>query len=103
MSKGLLTQFLNQTCSIEKFDSAYDDVHADNRFLPPVLAKCRRESYFREFESSTGTMVRSQARYFLDFDTPVEAWKDKIDGRVVIDVQDYPWLDGSVIGYEVVV
>ena len=103
MSLTLLTQFLNQTCVIEKFDTTYDDVHSDVRFLPPQTVKCRKESYTKELATAEGTIVRSQSRYFLDSDTPVEAWRDKIDGRVILEVQDYPWLDGTIVGYEVTV
>lgn len=103
MSESVLARFLNQTCTIEKYDPETDVTYGDARFLPPVTVPCRKESFFRMVQNEDQQIVKSSSRYFIGPDTPVEAWQDKVDGRLVLDVQDYVWLDGSKVGYEVVV
>lgn len=102
-----MTKFLRQTCQLQCYKETTEGVADLNEFgelqyLEPVVLKCRHEVSTRDIQTYSGSIVRSNAVYYLDDKEPIRV-DYKIDGRVVISVAGYVDALGNVIGYEVYV
>lgn len=99
-----MTKFLKQTCQHEK---AQRDVngqvvlnrYGDVQYEPPVTIKCRRERIIRDVQTSTGAILRSSTRYFTDETAPIEP-DDRLDGQVILQVEEYTNQLGLTEGFE---
>lgn len=99
-----LTKFLKQTCLLEQArHSDSRDIQLDKFgevvYKPAVPVKCRKEQTIQDVQTSTGAVLRSSTRYFLDNSYSVEA-DDRLDGRAVLTVETYVNELGQVEGYE---
>ena len=78
------------------------DQYGDPTFNPGVEVKCRRERKLRDVLSQTGSTVRSDTTYYFDESTQIGVG-DLVDGKPIIDFEEYIDGRGSLVGYEVVV
>ena len=99
-----MTKFLKQSCSFEKAKKNSNGQVQLNKFgevlyETPTIIKCRRERIVRDVQTSTGAILRSSTRYFTDDSQIIEA-DDRLDGRIVLEVEEYTNQLGKVEGYE---
>jgi len=101
---SLITKYLNQKCVYEqqKRNSegiAILDKYGEPSYEDPVEIKCRRETLIKDVMTHTGSILKSSTRYFTDAEYNIKA-NDKIDGKPVLQVQDYVNQFGIVEGFE---
>lgn len=102
-----MTKFLKQKCQVEAYKRDDKGDPELNRFgeivyEDPIQCRCRCEKIVKDVQTINGSIVRSTARYFLD--EKVELLADyRIDGRVLLTVEEYTNELGTVEGYEVYV
>lgn len=105
MSK--MTKFLKQTCQVEAYVLTEEGNAETNRFgeiiyQEPVECRCRREKCVKDVQTANGSVVQATTRYFLD--DSFELQPDyRIDGHVVLTVEEYINGLGKSEGYEVYV
>lgn len=102
-----MTKFLKQKCQVEAYQVTEDGNPEQNRFgeiqyQEPVTLKCRREKMVKDVQTANGSLIRSTTRYFLDEKVEVKA-DYRIDGHVVLTVEEYTNEHGLCEGYEVYV
>lgn len=99
-----MTKYLHQKCSYEKIkvDDAGRpllDKYGEPQYDPPVLVRCRRETYVQDVETNTGAVLKCATRYLTDDSQSIKI-NDKLDNRTVISVQEYVDQFGRVEGFE---
>lgn len=99
-----ITKFLKQTCSYEslKINSKGEtilDKYGEPEYESPVLIKCRCEKTIQDVLTNTGAILKTNTRYFTDASYSIKA-NDKLDGKVVLKVQEYVNQFGLIEGYE---
>ena len=104
---SVMTKFLKQTCQLQSYQLDANSEPLLNDFgelqyNTATNCKCRREQLIQDVYSPNGAILKSSTRYFLDESTEVLA-NYKIDGKIVISVQEYVDQVGAVVGYEVFV
>ena len=102
-----MTKFLKQTCSFEKARRDTNDTVLLNDFgdviyNTSITLPCRRERYVRDMRTSTGAVIKTSSRYFLDEAVEIKV-DDKIDGHTVLELTEYTNQFGECEGYEVYV
>lgn len=102
-----MTKFLKQECRVEPYALDENGNAERNRFgeivyQPEIICKCRRESTTRDVQTSTGSVVKSTTRYFLDEKFEIKT-DYRIDGHVLLTVEEYTNERGKCEGYEVYV
>lgn len=102
-----MTKFLKQTCQVEAYVIDEDGNPEHNRFgeiiyQEPITCKCRREQIVKDVQTENGSIIRSTARYFLDEKVEIHA-DYRIDGHVLLTVEEYANEHGLCEGYEVYV
>lgn len=87
-----MTKFLKQVCLLETASRNPDGSVVLNKFgeivypIVPVSTSCRREKATRDVQTSNGAILKSVARYFTDVLVQPD---DRLDGHVVIEVEEY--------------
>ena len=99
-----MTKFLKQTCTFERANRNTDGSIKLNQFgeveyFAPVQLKCRRERIIKDVQTTNGAILKSSTRYFTDEAVAIDA-DDKLDGRVVLEVEEYTNQLGQPEGYE---
>lgn len=99
-----ITKYLKQKCVYEglKYDSTGNvvlDIFGEPQYSIPVTIKCRRETTIQDVQTNTGAILRSVTRYFTDNAHTIQA-NDKLDGKVVLKVQEYVNQHGVTEGFE---
>lgn len=102
-----MSKFLKQTCSFERALRDSDGATKLNKFgdvlyTSPLTVKCRRERVIKDVQTNTGAILSSSTRYFIDESCPINP-DDRIDGKVVLEVEEYVGAKGQTVGYEVYV
>ena len=102
-----MTKFLKQVCQVEAYEVTEEGNPERNRFgeiiyQEPEARKCRREKIVKDVQTANGSIIRSNARYFLDESMEIRA-DYRIDGHVVLTVEEYTNEHGKCEGYEVYV
>lgn len=102
-----MTKFLKQTCQLEKANrNEYGEIQLDKfgkiYYKNPIEIKCRREKIFKSVQISNGSILQSSIRYFTDESILIEV-NDKLDNKVVLEVEEYINHLGQVEGYEIYV
>lgn len=99
-----LSKFLKQQCVWEP--ALRDDtgkVRLDSfgevLYGPGTSLRCRREKTIQDVQTNTGAILRSSTRYFTDESVEINA-EDRLDGKVVLTVEEYTNQLGNVEGYE---
>lgn len=99
-----MTKFLQQSCTLEqpkrnRNGSTRLNKFGDIVYEQPVVVKCRREKILKDVLTNTGAIVRSSTRYFTDESRAIQV-DDKLDGQVVIQVEEYVNALGITEGFE---
>lgn len=99
-----MSKFLKQTCVLEKAlrdpnGSTKLDKFGEIMYDSPQTIKCRRERIIKDVQTNTGAILRSSTRYFTDDSVVVEA-DDRLDGRAIVEVEEYINAKGEPEGYE---
>lgn len=76
--------------------------YGEPSYLPEVEVKCRRERRLKDVLSQTGSTVRSETTYYFDESISIRVG-DLVDGKPIIDFEEYVNGRGKTVGYEVVV
>lgn len=102
-----MTKFLKQTCQVEAYEVDENGNPERNRFgeiiyKAPMKCKCRREKIVKDVQTQNGSVVQATNRYFLDETVELQA-DYRIDGHVLLTVEEYTNEHGKCEGYEVYV
>ena len=101
---GRMTKFLKQTCT---FEAAVRDAsgeialnkYGEAQYEAPTTLRCRRERTTKDVLTANGSVVRSASIYYTDESTVIRP-DDRIDGRVVLSVEEYTNELGKTEGFE---
>lgn len=99
-----MTKFLKQTCS---FESAKRDAsgkvmlnkYGEIEYQKTRSLKCRRESTIKDIKTANGALTTQTTAYYTDESQPIRV-DDRVDGRVILLVNEYVNAQGAVEGYE---
>lgn len=95
-----MSKYFKQTCSLQriKTTNGVPDMndYGELEYESARIIKCRRERYIRDVEVQNGGIIKSQFEYYTDYEVGIN---DKIDGEVVLTIEDYVNGSGRVIGY----
>ena len=99
-----ITKYLRQKCSYEKLKrdksgKSLLDKFGEPQYEAAEIIKCRREETIQDVQTSTGAILKSSTRYLTDEKHPVAA-NDRLDGKIVLKVQEYVNQFGAIEGYE---
>ena len=102
---GSMLRHLNQTatwCSaqVDGQGNPVLNLYGDPVYAEAQTIRCRRERVLKDVLTSTGAIVRSTTRYFIDSSVTVKLG-DLLDGAQVLDFADYIDRRGVCQGYEV--
>lgn len=102
-----MTKYLKQTAQLSSMllDTSGNpllDMYGDPSYAAPTPVRCRRERRLRDVLSQTGSTVRSETTYYFDESQQLTVG-DLIDGKPVLDFEEYVDGNGVLVGYEVVV
>ena len=95
---------MKQTCT---FAAAVRDAsgkivlnkYGEAEYEAPITLKCRRERTTKDVLTANGSVVRSASIYYTD-ESQVIRPDDKIDGKVVLGVEEYTNELGLTEGFE---
>ena len=98
-----MSKFLRQTCILERAvrnDSGEParDTYGEALYEAPVTLRCRRERTTRDVLTASGSVLRSSSTYYID-ETQLIRPDDKIDGHVVLTVEEYTNEHGGTEGF----
>ena len=99
-----ITKFLKQACTFEAaIRNASGEIalnkYGEVAYEKPVVLKCRRERTTKDVLTANGSVVRSASIYYTD-ESQVIRPDDKIDGRVVLSVEEYTNELGRTEGFK---
>ena len=99
-----LTKYLKQKCTYEQLvrddkGEAVLDKFGEPSYKAPVEIPCRREILIRDVMTNNGSIQKSSTRYFTDNAQTIQA-NDKLDGKSVLEVQEYVNQFGKAEGFE---
>ena len=100
-----LTKYLKQKCTYEQQErdasgKAILNKYGEPSYKAPVEIKCRREILIRDVLTNSGAIQKSSTRYFIDNTLVLQA-NDKLDGKPILEVQEYVNQFGKAEGFEV--
>lgn len=99
-----MTKFLKQSCSFESAQRGTDGTiklnkYGDIQYTKPRTLRCRRENIVTDMQTGTGAILKTSSRYFFDSSVQVRV-DDRIDGHVILSVEEYINQLGKCEGYE---
>ena len=102
-----MTKFLRQNATLRLMERDVDgeailDIYGNARFKEPVVVKCRRERSLKDVLTTTGAITRSVTTYYID-PQYIVSLGDLIDGKPIIDFEEYINEHGLCEGYRVMV
>lgn len=102
-----MTKFLKQTATIQTQlrDAEGEvllDIYGDPTYGAPISIPTRRERSMKDVLTTTGSIMRSETTYYIDEQHLVQVG-DLIDGKPIIDFEEYINEHGLTEGYRVVV
>lgn len=96
----MMTPYLNQTALYQTLASTEVDQYGNAKYNPAVVVRCRRELTETEIKDKAGKVQLSTYTYF--FDTSITpAIGEKVDGRLILAVEEYVVGIGTSLGWEV--
>ena len=97
----MLGSYLNQQVTYTPWSSTneYGDVAGSTS---STLA-CRADSCVRLTQDANGNLFQSSTIYIIGPEVAPSVFRDKMNGKTIIQVQDMRDLLGNVVGYEVLV
>ena len=78
------------------------DIYGAPTYGDAIVVRCRRERSFKDVLTVTGAMKQSTTTYYLDEVEPIQLG-DLVDGKPVVDFEEYTNEYGKTEGYMVVV
>lgn len=101
-----MTKYLKQTCVVQNMvlddqGEPVVDLYGEPTYSSPKNYLCRRERSFKDVLTVSGVMKKSSITYYLDEMCNIQIG-DLIDGRAVVDFQEYTNEHGNTEGYMVV-
>ena len=102
-----MTKYLKQKASIsilrmDETGKTVLDMYGEPSYHPAVQVRCRKERRLRDVLSQTGATIRSETTYYFDESVSVHVG-DLVDGKPIVDFEEYVDGNGNTVGYEVVV
>lgn len=102
-----MSKYLKQTCKwskmlVDENGNAILDMYGDPTFAAEVIVPCRRERSLKDVLTLTGSVKRSATTYYIDERYDV-SMGDLMDGKPIIDFEEYTNEHGKTEGYMVVV
>lgn len=102
-----MSKFLKQTATIElqmrdAEGNVILDQYGDPTYQAPITIPTRRERSIKDVLTVTGSVMRSETTYYID-ETYLVQLGDLIDGKPVVDFEEYVNEHGLTEGYRVVV
>ena len=102
-----MTKYLKQTTSWQRLltDAQGEvilDLYGEPTYASAITLKCRKERALNDILTTTGAMTRSDTTYYLDETAEVQMG-DLLDGKSIIDFEEYVNEHGKTEGYRVVV
>ena len=99
-----LNKYLKQKCTYEQQErdasgKAILDKYGEPSYKAPIVIKCRREILIRDVMTNNGSIQKSSTRYFTDNTQTIRA-NDRLDGKPVLEVQEYVNQFGKAEGFE---
>lgn len=99
-----MTKFLKQTCTFEaalrdKSGSVQLNKYGEVVYQKPVSLKCRREATTKDVQTTNGALAVQTTAYYVDNAQQIRV-DDRVDGRVILTVNEYVNAQGYVEGYE---
>jgi hypothetical protein len=99
-----MSKYLKHICTYEKLQTdqagkVLMDKYGEPLYEPRVVIHCRREIAVQDIQTNTGAILTSSTRYFTDDKHTIHA-NDKLDGKIVLKVQEYANQFGEVEGFE---
>lgn len=99
-----ITKFLKQTCVYtpaqrDEFGKVLLNKFGEVQYGTAQTIKCRREKTMKDVQTSNGSIIKASTRYYTDELVPISA-DDLIDGRAVLEVEEYTNQLGKTEGYE---
>lgn len=73
--------------------------YGEAQYGAPITLKCRRERTTKDVLTANGSVVRSASIYYTDESTVIRP-DDRIDGKVVLSVEEYTNELGKTEGFE---
>lgn len=73
--------------------------YGEAQYGAPTTLKCRRERTTKDVLTANGSVVRSASIYYTDESTVIRP-DDRIDGKVVLSVEEYTNELGKTEGFE---
>lgn len=85
-----MLKFLKQTCEVETVQLVDGkpsmNMYGELVYSAAQTIACRREKYAHDVETPTGAVVKSSTEYYTVFEIGIN---DKLDGKVVLSVEEY--------------
>ena len=102
-----MTKFLKNTASWQQArrssnGDALLDQYGDPIYSAAIQIKCRRERVLRDTNDTVGAIIGSSTDYYVDETTHIQIG-DLLDGKVVMDYEEYMNEQGNIEGYRVIV
>lgn len=99
-----MTKFLKQTCILETAvrDEAGNvalNRYGEMEYNSPINLKCRRERTTKDVLTANGSVLKSASIYYTDESVLIRT-DDKIDGRVVLSVEEFTNEHGQTEGFK---
>lgn len=96
-----MSKFLKQRCTLEvvETDGMGNPVmndYGELSYSPSSTIPCRREKHMRDVETPTGAVLKSLFQYYTVQEIGIN---DKLDGKVVLSVEEYTNSRGETEGY----
>lgn len=102
-----MTKYLKQTATIQRMlldsnGNAKLDMYGEPMYGTPIKLKCRRERVLKDVLTPSGAVKRSSTCYYLDSQSSI-SFGDLIDGKSILDFEEYTNEYGKTEGYMVIV
>lgn len=102
-----MTKFLRNVATWQPAKRASNGEVLLDEYGAPLLGaavqiKCRRERVLHDTSDGAGSIVGSSTDYYVDESAHIQIG-DKVDGKTVLDYEEYVNEQGKIEGYRVIV
>lgn len=98
---SLFTRYLNQVATLERVTLGVDgkplmDAYGELVYKAAVTIRCKRDKYTRDVQMPSGAIVKSSTKYITDAEVGMN---DRLDGRAIMDLEEYTNPRGDIEAY----